>query len=101
MAIELRAFFQIALISILGLLFYYSNLFLGTMNGSIMVKVVAVLILLITIPLPILAVHNKNMFKGTHRGLRHLIVLASMGLLFHHALLTFVIVLFTGNVQAF
>jgi hypothetical protein len=97
MAIQIKSFFQLALLSIAGLLFYYSNILLGNLGSPFVYKGIAVLFLMITLPLPIVALHRKDLFKGLQKSLYQLIVLGSVALLIHHFLLTFIIVMFTGQ----
>lgn len=101
MVIQTKSFFQLALFSLLGLLFYYSSLLIGGIDNSIVYKGIAILILLCTFPLPIIAVHRKDLFKGIQRGIHQLIVLGSLALLIHHFILTFIIVMFTGQPMRF
>lgn len=97
MAIQIRSFFQLAFFSLFGLLFYYANLFIGDLGNPFLYKSIAVVFLLLTFPLPVLAIHRKDLFKGMQRSVHQLVVLGSMALLVHHFLLTFIIVFFTGE----
>jgi len=97
MAVETRSFFQLALFSLVGLLFYYSGLFIGEMGDSLLFKAVAVLFLLGTIPLPFMAYYRKSLATDLGNGMRYLIVFGAMALMVHHFLLTYIIVMFSGK----
>ena len=97
MTLDLKGYTNIALLSLLGFMFYHASFFMDAFSNGIVNKVIAVMILLITIPLPVIAVHHKKVFKGLSQGVKQLIVILSIGTLFHHALMTFVLVMFTGN----
>ncbi|MFT3885088.1 MAG: hypothetical protein QM724_06550 [Flavobacteriales bacterium] len=88
------------MLSCVGLAFYYAHLFLGMFSNAFLFKALAVTFLLATVPLPIIAVNNKKLFPALHRGGKTVLALATVLLLMHHFLMTFIFVMFLneGNV---
>lgn len=97
MTIDLKSFGNAVILSIFGFAFYYLSLFFDIMSTGLLPKVLAMAILIISIPLPIIAVHGNNVFKGVNKGFRNLIILFTIGTVFHHAVMTFLIIMFTSN----
>jgi hypothetical protein len=100
MVAEARLFLRLALLSCLGLLFYYGHLFLGILNNAYVFKALAITFLLATVPLPIILVNNKKLFPELRSQSRQFLTLAAVLLLFHHFLMTFVFVLFLQESNA-
>lgn len=91
---QTRTFIRLGLLSVAGLAFYYAHLFLGMVGNSWMFKVLAVMFLLATVPLPIIAVNNRKLFPALEKSMKKLVVIGTMLLLVHHFLMTFIFVMF-------
>ena len=89
-----RTFLRLSLFSITGLAFYYAHLFLGMVGNAFLFKFLAVAFLLVTVPLPIIAVGNRKLFPTLDKRNMHLVATGSLLLLLHHFLMTFVFVMF-------
>lgn len=90
---EARLFHRLAFLSAAGFLFYYSNLFFDTIDSPFLLKALAISFLLATIPLPVIALNNRKLFpriKGTGKKALNM---ATLVLLCHHFLMTFVFVM--------
>lgn len=94
MLTESRTFIRLGLLSIAGLAFYYAHLFMGMVGSAWMFKILAVLFLLTSVPLPIIAINNRKLFPALEKGTKKLVVLGAMLLLVHHFLMTFIFVMF-------
>ncbi len=94
MVAQSRLFVRLALLSTVGLAFYYAHLFLGLSSHVAVFKTLAVTFLLATIPLPIIAMNNKKLFPELTAGGRMLLRLVTTILLCHHFLMTFIFIMF-------
>ena len=94
MIAEARIFLRLGLLSFTGLAFYYGHLFFGLFSNVFLFKALAITFLLATVPLPIIAVNNKKLFPELKGSGKTMLTLASVLLLFHHFLMTFIFVLF-------
>jgi hypothetical protein len=94
MVAETRLFIRFGLMSFAGLLFYYLHLYFGLFSNALLFKALAVMFLLSTVPLPIIAVNNKKLFPQLGWRGKQVLMLASVLLLVHHFMMTFVFVMF-------
>jgi hypothetical protein len=94
MLAEARLFVRLGVLSCLGLGFYYAHLFFGMFGNAFLFKALAVSFLLATVPLPIIAVNNKKLFPALHRGGKTVLAMATVLMLMHHFLMTFIFVMF-------
>jgi uncharacterized ion transporter superfamily protein YfcC len=94
MVAEARLFVRLGLLSFAGFLFYYGHLLFGMVDNAWMFKPLAITFLLATVPLPIIALNNKKLFPELNESGKTMVKLASIVLLFHHFLMTFIFVLF-------
>ena len=94
MVAEARLFIRLSVLSFLGFAFYYAHLFFGLLQNVVLFKLLAITFLLATVPLPIIAVNNKKLFPELTPSGKMVLTLASILLLFHHFLMTFIFVLF-------
>ncbi len=94
MIAEARLFIRLGTISFLGMAFYHAHLFFGLLDNEVMFKTLAITFLLVTIPLPILAVNNNKLFPELPRSGKTVLNLATVMLLFHHFVMTFIFVMF-------
>ena len=94
MVAEARLFVRLGILSFLGFAFYYAHLFFGVLDNVVLFKTLAITFLLATVPLPIIAVNNKKLVPELTQSGKTVLTLASILLLFHHFLMTFVFVLF-------
>ena len=94
MVAEARLFMRLALLSFAGFLFYYAHLFLGFLDNVFLFKALAITFLLATVPLPIIAVNNRKLFPELQGRGQTVLRVASLFMLFHHFLMTFIFVLF-------
>jgi hypothetical protein len=94
MIAEARLFVRLGLLSFLGFVFYYAHLFLGVFNNVVLFKMLAVVFLLATVPLPIIAVNNKKLFPELGGGGKQVLTFATVLLLVHHFMMTFIFVMF-------
>lgn len=94
MITEARTFIRFGLLSLLGLAFYYSHLFLGMVSNALLFRILAVIFLLATIPLPIIAVNNRKLFPALEKRTNTLLAMGAIILLVHHFLMTFIFVMF-------
>ncbi len=77
-----------------GLAFYYAHLFFGMVGNSMMFKLLAVVFLIATVPLPIIAMNNRKLFPALAKGANSILALGTLLLLVHHFLMTFIFVMF-------
>jgi hypothetical protein len=101
MVAEARLFVRLMLLSFIGFAFYYAHLFFGLLDNVVLFKTLAITFLLATVPLPIIAVNNRKLFPELTTGGKRILTLATVLLLFHHFLMTFIFVLFLKGEQVF
>ncbi len=101
MLTETRTFIRLGLLSIFGLAFYYSHLFLGMVGNAWLFKALAVCFLIATVPLPIIAANNRKLFPALEKRTKQLLVMGAMLLLVHHFLMTFIFVMFLPEGRVF
>lgn len=94
MVYEARVFLRLGVLSFLGFVFYYAHLFFGVLDNDLLFKALAITFLLATIPLPVIALNNKKLFPELRSSGKTMLALASVLLLVHHFLMTFIFVLF-------
>ncbi len=94
MVAEAKLFVKLGLLSTAGFVFYYAHLFFGFMDSPFLFKALAITFLLAAVPLPIIAMNNKKLFPELRGRGKAMLRLASVLLLFHHFLMTFIFVLF-------
>jgi hypothetical protein len=95
--VNARIFVRLLFLSFAGFAFFYTHLFFGLFNDSFLLKAAAVLFLLATLPLPMLADADRKLFPALRRRGKNLLTYGSMIILMHHALMTFLFVLFLGE----
>src|SRR5690606_30812843 len=91
---EARLFVRLALVALLGFAFYHAHLPLGLLDSAVLFKPLAVAFLLVAMPLPIIALNGRKLFPDLGRTGRRALAFATVLLLFHHFLMTFVFVVF-------
>ncbi|HRN35713.1 MAG TPA: hypothetical protein PLV70_12165 [Flavobacteriales bacterium] len=96
-----RTFVRLGLLSIVGLAFYYAHLFLGMVGNAFIFKMLAVLFLVATVPLPIIAWNNKKLFPALAKRANVLLAFGTLALLVHHFLMTFIFVMFLPSGRIF
>ena len=101
MVAEARLFMRLGVLSFLGFLFYYAHLYFGLLENVVLFKTLAVTFLLATVPLPIIAVNSKKLFPELSRSGKQVLTFASVMLLFHHFLMTFIFVMFLQGENMF
>lgn len=94
MIAESRTFIRLGLLSIIGLAFYYAHLFLGMVSNGVLFKMLAIAFLIATVPLPIIAVHNRKLFPALESRTNSLLAMGTLLMLVHHFLMTFIFVMF-------
>ncbi len=93
MVIEKQTFIRFLLYAIVGFAFYYASIFLGLFSNSFIFKALAVTFFLATIPLPSALLNNKKLFPELKKSGKRLFAFAALLLIFHHFLLSFVVVM--------
>lgn len=101
MVAEARLFLRLGIMSFLGFLFYYAHLYFGFLENVVLFKALAVTFLLATVPLPIIAVNSKKIFPELSNSGKQALTFASVMLLFHHFLMTFIFVMFLQGENMF
>lgn len=101
MVAEARIFLRLGLLSTLGFVFYYAQVFFGFLDNVVVFKTLAITFLLATVPLPIIAMNNKKLFPELTSGGKTILTLVTAMLLLHHFLMTFVFVMFLRGEGAF
>ena len=101
MVAEARLFMRLGFISFVGLAFYYAHLFLGLFNDAFLMKAMAVVFLVLTIPLPIIAFNNKKLFPEIKGTSKQMLNWATILLFMHHFLMTFIFVMFLQGGKVF
>lgn len=91
---ETRLFSRLAFLSVFGFAFYYAHFFFGFFESMFVLKTLSIMFLLATIPLPVIAVNNRKLFPAIQGTGKTALRLATMLLLLHHFVLTFVFVMF-------
>ena len=94
MLTETRTFIRLGLLSMLGLAFYYAHLFLGMVGNALLFRILAIIFLVATVPLPIIAVNNKKLFPALEKRTNQLLAMGTLLMLVHHFLMTFIFVMF-------
>ncbi|MCC7502333.1 MAG: hypothetical protein IT229_07370 [Flavobacteriales bacterium] len=94
MVAEARLFVRLGLMAFLGFAFYYAHLFFGFFGNAFLFKALAVVFLFAAVPLPIIAVNNKKLFPELGGSGKQVLTLATVLLLVHHFMMTFVFVMF-------
>ncbi len=94
MIAEARLFIRLGLLSCIGLGFYYLHLFVGVAENVFLYRALAITFLLATVPLPVIALNNKKLCPELNGTGKTVLVFASLLLLVHHFLMTFIFVLF-------
>ncbi|MBX2980381.1 MAG: hypothetical protein KF905_13880 [Flavobacteriales bacterium] len=97
MVTEARIFIRLGLLSFIGLAFYYAHLFFGLLSNAFLFKALAVTFLLATVPLPIILVNNKKLFPELNSSGKAVLTAATVLLLLHHFLMTFIFVMFLNS----
>jgi hypothetical protein len=93
MVAEARLFIRLGLFACIGIAFYHAHLFLGLFNNALLFKGLAIIFLLTALPLPIIALNNRKLFPELRRSGKTILTMASLALLMHHFLMTFIFVL--------
>lgn len=101
MVAEARLFMRLGALSFLGFLFYYAHLYFGLLENVVLFKALAITFLLATVPLPIIAVNSKKLFPELSNSGKQVLTFASVMLLFHHFLMTFIFVMFLQGENMF
>lgn len=94
MVAEARLFVRLGLMAFLGFGYYYAHLFFGLLGNAFLFKALAVLFLVASVPLPIIALNNKKLFPELGSHGKQMVALASVLILVHHFLMTFLFVMF-------
>lgn len=97
MIADTRLFLRLGAVACIGILFYHAHLFLGLFDEPITLKLVAVLFLLSAVPLPIIMLNNRKLFPQLRKSGKAILTMASLALLMHHFLMTFIFVLILKN----
>lgn len=97
MIAETRLFIRLGVVACFGILFYHAHLFLGLFKEPIILNSIAVMFLLSAVPLPIIMLNNRKLFPQLRRSGKTILTMASLALLMHHFLMTFIFVLILGN----
>ena len=92
MVAEARLFLRLGLLSFTGLAFYYAHLFLGLFESVFLFRALAIVFLLVTLPLPIIAFNNKKLFPEIKGNSKVMLNWATMLLFMHRFLMTFIYV---------
>lgn len=101
MVAEARLFIRLMVLSFLGFIFYYAHLYFGLLDNAILFKLLAVTFLLATVPLPIILMNNKKLFPELPSSGKAFLTLATVLLLLHHFMMTFIFVLFLKGEHMF
>jgi hypothetical protein len=101
MVAEARLFLRLGLLSTLGFVFYYAQVFFGLMDNVVLFKALAITFLLATVPLPIIAMNNTKLFPELTSSGKTILKLVTAMLLFHHFLMTFIFVMFLKGEAVF
>jgi len=101
MVAEARLFMRLGFISFAGLAFYYAHLFLGLFENPFLFRALAIVFLLLTLPLPIIAFNNKKLFPEIKGSSKELLNWAAMLLFMHHFLMTFIFVMILKGGKVF
>lgn len=94
MVAEARLFVRLGLLSFLGFGYYYAHLFFGVVNNAVLFKALAVIFLISSLPLPIIAINNKKLFPELGGHGKQVLALGTVLILVHHFLMTFLFVMF-------
>lgn len=93
MILEKQTFVKLLTYAILGFGFYYAIVFFGILGNSFLFKLVALTFFLVTIPLPSALMNNKKLFPELTKRGKYALAFISTLLIFHHFLLSFIVVL--------
>lgn len=91
---EARLFVRLGILSCVGFFFYYAHLLFGVLSNAVIFKTLAVIFLLATVPLPIIASSNKILFPEFSKTGKLVVAFIAVALFFHHFIMTFIFVLF-------
>ncbi len=97
MVAEARLFVRLGLMSFLGFAYYYAQLFLGLSGNAFLFKALAVVFLISSVPLPIIAINNKKLFPELGGHGKQVLALGTVLILVHHFLMTFLFVMFLSE----
>ena len=98
---EARTFIRLASVACTGLAFYYAHLFLGLFENEVLFRALAIIFLLLTLPLPIIAFNNKKLFPEIKGNGKVMLNWATMLLFMHHFLMTFIFVMILKGGRVF
>lgn len=93
MVAEARMFTRLLLLSFAGIGFYYAHLLFGICADPFVFKALAVLFLMVTVPLPIIALNNKKLFPDLGATGKVMVNWIAVILFMHNFLMTFMFVL--------
>jgi len=93
MLLERHTFLRFLIYALVGFAFYYAAIYQGLFNNSFIVKILAVTFFLVTIPLPSALLNNKRLFPELKKSGKRLLAFGALLLIFHHFLLSFVVVM--------
>jgi len=93
MVLEQRTFLKLLTYAAIGFVFYYAIAYFGVLGNSIPFKILAVTFFLVTIPLPSALLNSKQLFPELTKRTKRALTFIALLLIFHHFLLSFVVVL--------
>lgn len=93
MILERDTFVKLLAYALLGFAFYYAGIYFELFESSLLFKVLAISFFLVTIPLPSALLNNKKMFPELRRRGKRILAFGAVLLIFHHFLISFVVVL--------
>jgi hypothetical protein len=97
MVAEARLFVRLGLLSFLGFAYYYAQLFFGLSGNAFLFKALAIVFLISSVPLPIIAINNKKLFPELGGHGKQVLALGTVLILVHHFLMTFLFVMFLSE----
>ena len=101
MVATVRTFIKLLYLSAAGIVFYYSHLFFGLFTNVFLFKALAVMFLLVTLPLPVMAFNNKKLFPMLTGAGKKMLNWALVLLFVHHFLMTFIFVMILKESSSF
>lgn len=93
MILERNTFVKFLAYALVGFLFYYAGIYFGLFESSMFFKIMAVTFFLVTLPLPSAVMNNRKLFPELKKSAKRVLAFGAILLIFHHFLLSFVVVL--------
>ncbi|MBL0042916.1 MAG: hypothetical protein IPP33_00395 [Flavobacteriales bacterium] len=101
MVAEARLFTRLGVLSFAGMAFYYAHLFFGLFDNVFLFRALAIIFMVVTLPLPIIAFNNKKLFPAVQGSSKTMLNWATILLFTHHFLMTFIFVMFLQSGKVF